>query len=261
MPIAMQGSWTVSVKSKEPGSTPQRFIIAGADTGNGTYVGDTSTPPVPVTGSAWSIDVQHNPTPGFVESFTEITFPVNNGTQYSFDIQANDDEVDPVFDDLILTCTTPVTRNDFVLFGNVSWYSGCIFTPCRPFFSFVIDSDAALQAALLRPSFRKVIQTLYPERVYPKPVGPQPDPGPFRPFLLPIEGNPIVPQKQVNVFADITARAEAASTALASQIATVNVPSARNTVSLSAVDVANLVNPIFACQSGALADYLLRFQD
>ena len=107
----------------------------------------------------------------------------------------------------------------------------------------------------------KVIQTLYPERVYPKPVGPQPDPGPFRPFLLPIEGNPIVPPQQVKVFRDTTARADAGSAALASQTATVNVPSARNTISLSAVDVAGLVNPVFRCQSGALADYLLRFQD
>jgi hypothetical protein len=95
----MQGSWTVSVKSKEIGSTPQQFIIAGADTGNGVYLGDTVTPPVLVTGSAWSIDVQHNPTTGFVDSFTEITFPANNRVNYSFDIKANDDDVDPVFDD------------------------------------------------------------------------------------------------------------------------------------------------------------------
>jgi hypothetical protein len=268
MPIAMQGSWTVSVKSKEPGSTPQQFIIAGATTGNGTYVGATSTPPVHVTGSAWSIDVQHNPSSGFVDSFEEITFPVHSGTKYSFEIKANDDAVDPVFDDLILTCTTPVTQNDFVLFGNVGWYSGCFFTPCRPFLSVVIDSEVALQAALQRPAFRKVIETLYPERVYPKPVGPQPDPGPFRPFLLPIDDNPIVPQEQVKVFADTEASSEARaevasaqSTALTSQIAAVNAPLASNAVSLRAVDVANLINPIFHCQSGALANYLLRFQN
>jgi hypothetical protein len=258
----MQGSWTVSVKLKEAGSTPQQFIIAGAATGNGTYVGDTSTPPVHVTGSAWSIDVKHNPSSGFVDSFSQITFPVNNGVQYSFDIQANDDDIDPVFDDLILTCTTPVTQNDFILFGNVSWYSGCIFTPCRPFPSVIIDSEVALQAALLRPSFRKVIEAIYPERVQPKPVGPQPDPGPFRPFLLPVEDNPIVPEQQLKVFADTAANVQAdATAALTSHIATVNVPLANNIVSLRAVDVANLVNPIFNCQSGALADYLLRFQD
>lgn len=259
----MQGSWTVSVQSKEHGSTPQQFIIAGADTGNGTYIGATSTPPVQVTGAAWSIDVQHNPNSGFVESFSQITFPINNGSEYSFDIQSNDDE-DPVFDDLILTCTTPVTQNDFVLFGNVGSYSGCIFTPCSNLFHLVIDSEAALQAALLRPALRSAIQTLYPERVYPKPVGPQPDPGPFRPILLPVEGNPIIPQQQVKVFgAETTARAEsnAAPAALTSQIATVNTPVSRNAVSLSAVDIANLINPLFNCQIDTLSDYLLRFQD
>lgn len=262
MSIPMQGSWTVSVKSKELGSTPQQFIIAGADTGNGTYVGASSTPPVHVTGAAWSIDVQHDPGTGFTESFSEITFPVNNGAQYSFNIDANDDDEDPVFDDLILTCTTPVTQNDFILFGNVSSYSGCIFTPCSPLFHLVIDSEAALQAALQRPALRNAIQTLYPERVFPKPVGPQPDPGPFRPILLPIEGNPIVPQQQVKVFGSETApRLEANSVAPTSQIASINLPTARNSVSLSAVDVANLINPIFRCQSDSLAEYLLRFQD
>jgi hypothetical protein len=266
----MQGSWTVSVKSKELGSTPQRFIISGAATGNGTYTATNATPPVHVNGAAWAIDVQHDPGSGFVDSFMEITFPANNGVNYSFNIDANDDEIDPVFDDLILTCTTPVTQNDFILFGNVSWYSGCIFTPCRPFPSVVIDSEASLQAALLRPTFRKVIETLYPERVYPKPVGPGPDPGPFRPFLLPVEDNPIVPQEQVKVFADTSAVSEGAATsalavnsaaAAASQIVALSAPSARSAVSLSAIDVAGLFNINRGCQSGVLADYLLRFED
>ncbi len=265
MSIAMQGSWTVSVQTKEAGSTPQRFIIAGAATGNGTYTGATSTPAVHVTGTAWSIDVQHNPGGGFVDSFMEITFPTNNGHQYAFHIDANDDDVDPVFDDLILTCTTPVTRNDFVVFGNVSWYSGCIFTPCHPFPSVVIDSDIALQAALARPALRKVIQALYPERVYPKPVGPGPDPGPFRPFLLPIDNNPIVPEAQIKVFAETSAQTETAAAqavaAPASQITTLGLLSARNAISLSAIDVAGLIGINRRCQSGALADYLLRFQD
>jgi hypothetical protein len=259
----MQGSWTISVKSKEAGSTPQQFIVSGAATGNGTYVGASSTAPVHVTGSAWSIDFQHKHT-SFVESFYAITFPANNGTDYSFEIQINDDSQDPVFDDLILTCTTPVTQTDFILFGNVSWYSGCFFTPCNRRYSVIIDSDAALQAALARPSLRSVIQTLYPERLFPKPTGPQPDPGPFRPFLLPVEGNPITSAAQVKVFgsssATATANVEAAATARTSQIATVNNPAVASTAAISALDAAALINP-FRCQSGSLADYLLRFQD
>jgi hypothetical protein len=260
----MQGSWTISVKSKEAGSTPQQFIVSGAATGNGTYVGASSTAPITVTGSAWSIDFQHKQTSAFVESFYAITFPTNNGTDYSFEIQINDDSQDPVFDDLILTCTTPVTEADFILFGNVSWYSGCFFTPCNRRYAVIIDSDAALQAALARPSLRNVIQTLYPERLFPKPTGPQPDPGPFRPFVLPVEGNPITPSAQVKVSgtpsATVTANVDAASTARTNQIVTVNNPAVASTAGISALDAAALINP-FRCQSGSLADYLLRFQD
>ena len=71
MSISMQGTWTVSVKSKEPFSSPQQFIITGATSGNGTYVGNTTTPPVTVTGDAWSIIVQHNSGSGFVDSFDQ----------------------------------------------------------------------------------------------------------------------------------------------------------------------------------------------
>jgi hypothetical protein len=263
MPIPMQGSWTVSVKTKEAGSSPSRFIVAGATTGNGTYVGNTTTPPVHVTGAAWSIDFQHNPASGFVESFFEIGFPTNNGTHYAFDINISDfpASVDSGFDDLILTCTTPVTQNDFIVFGNVSWYADCIFTRCHPFPSVVIDSAVALQAALQRPALRKVIQSLHPERLYPKPVGPQPDPGPFRPFLLPVGDNPIVPAQQVSVFADITCHTDVAAATRASQLVTVNVPSVSPAVSLSALDAASLIIPNRFCQSGALAQYVLDFWD
>ena len=241
---------------EEPGSTPQQFTIAGAATGNGTYVGDSSTPPIHVTGAAWSIDFQHKATAAFVESFYEINFPSHNGSQYTFDININDDDADPVFDDLILTCSTPVTQSDFVLFGNVSWYSGCIFTPCNPLFSVIIDSEAALQAALQRTAIRTVIEKLYPERVFPKPVGPGPDPGPFRPFLLPVEGNSIVPQKQVKVFgsaseATANVAVESASATLTSQLATVNSPITGSSASLSAVDAAALINPIFDVKAEA----------
>jgi hypothetical protein len=263
MAVSMQGTWTVSVKSKEAGSTPQRFIIAGAATGNGTYTGDTSTPHVHVTGVAWSIEVQHQVGAAWVHSFDEITFPVHTGANYAFDVKANDDEVDPVFDDLILTCTTPVGQTNFVLFGNVSWYGVCLFSPCSSIYPhFAIESEAALQAALLRPALRHAIQTLYPERVYPKPVGPGPDPGPFRPLLLPIEGNPVVPAQQAKVFHDTEADAQAAARAPTGQLATLHVPAAHSAARVSALDVANLVSPRRSlCQSGALADYLLRFED
>ena len=80
MAIPMQGEWTVSVKSKNA-AFPQRFIIAGADSGNGTYVGDVATAPVPVTGPNWRIQIQNNPGSGFVDSADQIKFPTVSGGQ------------------------------------------------------------------------------------------------------------------------------------------------------------------------------------
>ena len=73
MAIPMQGSWTVSVKSKSA-ALPQRFIIAGADSGNGTYVGAVATPPVAVTGAHWRIQIQNDPGGGFIDSADQIKF-------------------------------------------------------------------------------------------------------------------------------------------------------------------------------------------
>ena len=102
MAIPMQGSWTVSVKSKNA-AFPQRFIIAGADSGNGTHAGATSTAPVLVTGAHWRIQIQNNPGSGFVDSDEQIKFPTVSASQYRFDIQSNDAGADQDFDDLILT--------------------------------------------------------------------------------------------------------------------------------------------------------------
>jgi len=91
MSITMQGSWTVSVKSKSA-SFDQRFIISGATTGNGTYAGEAATTPVFVTGSQWNVKVQHRPTSssGWLPSAERITFPTSSGGQVRFDIQSND---------------------------------------------------------------------------------------------------------------------------------------------------------------------------
>src|SRR5262245_43515876 len=199
MAIPMQGAWTVSVHSKEAGATQQRFIIEGAASGNGTYAGDTATPAVAVTGDAWSVRVQHKQGTNWVDSFDQIAFPTRSGGFYRFDIQANDDDIDPVFDDLILTCSTPVTLTDFVVYGHVSWYSGCRYNPCNPLPYLVIDSAAALADALTRPAIRTSLMALYPEQVFRNPI-PIPDPPPFRPLVLPTEGHAVLPAKQYQIF-------------------------------------------------------------
>ena len=202
MPINMQGSWTVSVKSKSA-SFPQRFIISGATSGNGTYVGDVATAPVPVAGAAWAITIQNNPGTGFINSADQIKFPTVSGGQYRFDIESNDAGGDLDFNDLILTCSTPQTATDFLIYGNVSSYSGfCRFNPCWLYW-LVIDTPIGLLEALKNPLLRVPIEKLYPDRLRvppPIPPGPLPDPPPFRPLVIPLRDQTALPPKRAQAF-------------------------------------------------------------
>jgi hypothetical protein len=267
MPINMQGPWTVSVRSKELGSRPQRFTISGADTGNGTYAGEVATPPVAVTGNAWAITVEHDPGTGFVTSFDQITFPAKTAGQYHFDIQANDDNVDPVFDDLILTCSTPVTFNDYLIYGNASHYSdSCIFNPCMPFY-LVIDTHAAFARALLNPTLRAAITAVYPDRVKIPLPGPIPDPPPFQKIVIPLRDQTALPTQVAQVFnvsapaakgAAKTAAGPAASPASSSRL--VSLSANQPSVAFNRVAVSGLVDHFFnLCQTGPLAGRVLRF--
>ncbi len=202
MAITMQGPWRVSVKSKEA-AFPQRFIISGAASGNGTYAGDVATPPVDVTGPAWAITIQNNPGTGFINSADQIKFPTLSGPNYKFDIESNDAGPDEDFNDLILTCSTPQTATDFLIYGNVSSYYGrCRFNPCQRW-SVVIDTAVSLSEALKNPILRVPIEKLYPDRVHvlpPPPPGPLPDPPPFRPLVIPLREEAALPLKRAQAF-------------------------------------------------------------
>ena len=91
MTIAMQGTWTVSVKSKSA-AWPQRFRIEGSTNGiDDEYDHDDARLPVTVTGPQWGITVQHNP-PGPV-SWRQSRYRLVNwqtsDSEFSFDIESN----------------------------------------------------------------------------------------------------------------------------------------------------------------------------
>src|SRR5215203_2641879 len=199
MIITMQGNWTVRVKSRSA-AFPQRFIISGAISGNGTYNGVTTTPAVSVIGTQWTIAIQHNPGTGFQLSDSKLIFPQSVGGNYEFDIQSNDSGADEDFNDLVLTCAAPATPNTFILYGNVSLYSGnCVFNPCRRDI-FVIDTPWALQTVLKNPRLREILETLYPERVPPFKIDPNPpDPPYFTPIVLDLFGEALQPKTTLNV--------------------------------------------------------------
>lgn len=184
MAITMRGSWTVSVKSKSA-AFAQQFVIAGADAGNGIYMGTVGMS-VFVTGAQWSVNIQSQaPSQPWMDSHQRITFPSVSGGLVRFDITSNDTGGDEDYNDLILACSMPVSASEFVVYGTAKTYSGfCWWSPCYPWY-YVIESAAALEAALRVPDLRRVIETLYPERV-PRRPGPGPDPAElFRPLVLP----------------------------------------------------------------------------
>jgi hypothetical protein len=268
MAIPMQGSWTVSVKSKSA-AFPQRFIIAGADSGNGTYVGAVATPAVAVTGANWRIQIQNDPGGGFVDSAEQIKFPTIFGGQYRFDIESNDAGGDEDFNDLILTCSTPVTATDFIVYGNARSYSGRCFLPCWRHW-FVIDTELVLTEALRYPAIRKAIEKLYPERVRIKPI-PRPDPPPFVPMLIPLSDNRAMPDKRVQLIslpseAPKTARsakdADTAERSLSIRTAALTNVAAIPSFEIDRVGIGSIVDKIFPlCVTETLAGFPIRFEE
>jgi hypothetical protein len=193
MIISMQGNWTVSVKSKSA-AFEQRFVVSGAASGNGSHPGTPGTT-VAVTGSQWSIAIQNNPGTGFQLSDTMLKFPHKVGGNIEFEIRSDDAAGDRDFNDLVLTCSTPDSINSFIVYGNLSLYSGrCIFNPCRRG-PYVIETPSALRDALKNPRLRDLITQLYPERIPPINVPNPPDPPPyFKPLVLDVFGEATQPR-------------------------------------------------------------------
>lgn len=204
--ISMQGDWTIRVKAKDA-AFPQRFIVSGATTGNGPYIATVGMAPVPVTGNLWTIAIQNNPGPGFQQSDTRLKFPVVQGGSYKFDIESNDAGADQDFNDLILTCSTPASPWDYLVYGNVSTYSGrCFYNPCYRGW-LVIETEVSLRAALQNPHLAEVIKRYYPERIPPVIVDPNPpDPPYFRPLMINLSNNTAPIGKVANVFRKVTSQ-------------------------------------------------------
>ncbi len=268
MAIPIQGSWTVSVKSKSA-AFPQRFIIAGADSGNGTYAGEVTTPAVSVTGANWRIQIQNDPGGGFVDSADQIKFPTVSGLQYRFDIESNDAGGDQDFNDLILTCSTPVSETDFIVYGNATSYSGLCFFPCWRGW-FVIDSYAALVRALSYPAMRKAIEAVYPERARVKPI-PQPDPPPFVPMVIPLNDDRLIPAKRAQLIRlpkeepKLTRGAkatEAAGQAFSVRTAAITTVAERSGAAIDRAGIGSILDKVFPlCITEALAGFPISFEE
>jgi hypothetical protein len=196
MPITMQGSWTVAVKSKNA-AFAQRFVVTGSSNGaDGAHEYKGSTPPTPVTveGSQWTVAVEHRSAKSkpWVKSDVRLGTPGQAGSTVAVDITSNDTGSDEDYNDLVLTCTTTVSDLDHIVYGRVRSYSGfCRFNPCwGPYL--VLDTAEHLAAALGDAAVRPIVERLYPDRAravervdripeFAEPAG-------FRPLMLPLGG-------------------------------------------------------------------------
>ncbi|MEN8201989.1 MAG: hypothetical protein ABFS28_05285 [Bacteroidota bacterium] len=194
MPISMQGAWFVRVKSKSA-SYDQRFIISGATSGNGVYSGATTTPEVFVSGDSWNISIQNNPGSGYLNSAMKLQYPQVISGEYRFDLLSNDSGGDEDFNDLILTFRTPVTDQDYIVYGNISYYKGCFLNPC--FRIIVIDTWVKLREVVVNPIMLKAVKKYYPSLVEELILNPQPGPPPrpFKPIMVPF-GGPAIPERE-----------------------------------------------------------------
>lgn len=197
MSVSMQGTWTVSVKSRDA-AFDQRFVIQGSTNGkDGPHSGAVGTSVI-VTGPQWSITVQNDKGVGtWTPSAERLGTPVSGGGQVAFDIRSDDGGGggDADYNDLVLSCGFTAASSEFVIYGRARSYAGmCLFNPCFPLPYVVIDTPAVLDRALANRAARAAIEELYPERLrriektkrrFPRPI-PEPDPEPFRPMMIPL---------------------------------------------------------------------------
>jgi hypothetical protein len=167
MAIAMQGPWTLRVSAKNAAFT-QRFVVAGATSGNGTYPGQTGSASVSVDGSQWSLTIEHRPTgQAWRQSAMRIGTPSAVGSaSAAVMISSNDSGADADYDDLILEATTELSPVDYLVYGRVRSYAGlCRFNPCFGYPWLVIDTMASLRALLRETRHADILRAMYPQEV------------------------------------------------------------------------------------------------
>lgn len=199
----MQGSWTVRVKSKSA-SYDQRFVIKGASKVNNStsgpfiYAGVVDNEEYKIIGDNWTISIQNNPGSGYRPSIERIKHPIISNNKHCVIIESDDSGGgDTDFNDLILECQTDVTSEDFLVYGNLNYYSdSCLVNPCIPQFM-VIENWKALKVLMLNPIIKATIEKLYPEIIWRDPPIPEPDPPVFTPLMIPLRDILPVPRKKL----------------------------------------------------------------
>jgi hypothetical protein len=159
----MQGTWCITIKSKNS-MYSQQLEISGANSGNGIYDMSLNMPPVLASGNNWTISIKTDFGNGFRNLDEQIRFPYKEENKYRFDIDATTADAHNFYN-TVLSCYTPQTICDFIIYGNVSTYDEpCFFNPYNHF-SIVIETREAFFEALKYDALRFAIKKLYLDRL------------------------------------------------------------------------------------------------
>ncbi|MBK1689414.1 hypothetical protein [Rubrivivax gelatinosus] len=168
MAIIMHGSWTLRVGAHDSKLT-QRFVVSGADTGNGSHEAAAGTA-VFVSGRQWSLRLQHRPEgQAWQDSPARIGFPWLEAGLLRMEVRTDT----PAADALVLGCSLPASSEDTLIYGTARGYAGAnLFNPARDDL-IVIDPPVAVHELCRRfPALYPVIEKLHPERLrrFPQPA-------------------------------------------------------------------------------------------
>jgi hypothetical protein len=105
------GNWTVQVITKEAAFS-ERFVIDGSDFSDGAYDGETTTPPVSVTGARWRISLEWNDNAGSGWQPSDVnridaSYTLQDGLAVVLGADDNYPQYrDGDYDDVVLRCTS-----------------------------------------------------------------------------------------------------------------------------------------------------------
>lgn len=259
IPVHMQGSWTVSLKTKSA-AWPQRVVVQGATGGDYAQVLTGAPWSHTFTGASWSVHIEHDPGTGWQASHQRLKFPTAAGGQISFDIETDDMAGDGDFNDAVLSCATMQAAGEHVVYGSVSAYRGnCWYNPCsrRPYL--VIDTLEGLERAWKIPAVAKALAKLRA----PKPEPPDPNglrKDRFVPVAIPMADDRLIPPRRV--LSTRTTTLANGARAVVERSTTTASALASPALEFDRVAIARAADAVLrGCVTEKLAGYALRFQE
>jgi hypothetical protein len=266
MAIGLQGTWSVSVQSKNA-AWPQRFIIDGSSNGaDGTYSGVTTTPAVLATGDQWGVTIQNNPTgpiPWRDSRAKLANFRVDGGF-FKADIESDDGGggADEDFNDLVLTISKPLSDSEWIVYGTAKSYKGfCRFNPCFPYPWVVVDTALQLERLIAYPEIRPIF-----ERVYGPDVAAMAKRETFTPLVLSRGGSPkggfsVVGRTEVELQAKGKAKKASLKTGALAEARVAALVDHQADITLAEARLLDRLKLFQPCESEPIAQALLRFME